>query len=684
MICKQIFLLPALLSLTAAIATPNYRKYHEVNANLEDHRHPTEDYEFGLDKDIVYETVTDKDCGIITIFVTEYAPISTSSLDSGSDANVWYQTEIKPSVTGSGAKTAAFTTYIHHGSPPVSTRVSSIRPKPTVDCQNGPRERACWKSNYTIDTDCKKEWPHTGAVVEYWLTVENGTLAPDGFERQVITFNGTIPGPLITANWGDTIRVHVKNNLLNNGTSVHWHGFRQLNTNDQDGTNGITECPLAPGQSKTYEFVATTYGTSWYHSHFSSQYGDGTVGPIVIHGPASADYDEDLGPILVQDWYHKTVFETEHYAQHVGPPKANNYLLNGINTAVDSKNGSSTGSRLTLKFQKGKKYLLRLINGSTDNHFKIGLDGHNFTVIAADFSPLEPFETDVIPIGVGQRYDVIVKANADVNNYWFRAVNSQQCGVNDNTGFKNANGIISYEGAPAGLPVSSPRTYAAECHDIPATDLVPIVSYPVDQPGFSVAAENTLAVGRPSKAIASYNAEPVFVWSLDGVAIDISWEDPTLLKLQNGISDFTPAENVIKLNSVNAWTYWIVQNQFQIAHPMHLHGHDFSLLGQGPGIFSAENNTVELNFNNPTRRDTAMLIENGWTAIAFKTDNPGAWLFHCHIGWHVGGGLSLQFLERESEILSTLRIGSDFKNTCDSWQSYIDAGPFYQKHDSGL
>ena len=107
-------------------------------------------------------------------------------------------------------------------------------------------------------------------------------------------------------------------------------------------------------------------------------------------------------------------------------------------------------------------------------------------------------------------------------------------------------------------------------------------------------------------------------------------------------------------------------------------------LGQGKGNFSAETNTPDLNFDTPTRRDTAMLIEEGWTAIAFKTDNPGAWLLHCHIGWHIGGGLSLQFLERESEIVRTLKKGDKLKKTCDAFEAYLSAGPFYTKNDSGL
>jgi len=107
--------------------------------------------------------------------------------------------------------------------------------------------------------------------------------------------------------WGDTISVTLTNGLTSNGTGIHWHGLRQLNTVTQDGVPGITECPLAPGDSKTYTFKATQFGTTWYHSHFSAQYGDGASGSIVIDGPASSNYDIDLGPYPVTDWYYPTV-----------------------------------------------------------------------------------------------------------------------------------------------------------------------------------------------------------------------------------------------------------------------------------------------------------------------------------------------------------------------------------------
>ena len=93
-----------------------------------------------------------------------------------------------------------------------------------------------------------------------------------------------------------------------NGTGVHWHGLRQLGSNQMDGVGGITECPIADGESRTYTFKATQYGSSWYHSHYSVQYGDGIVGGIIINGPATANYDLDLGVMPFTDWFYAPVY----------------------------------------------------------------------------------------------------------------------------------------------------------------------------------------------------------------------------------------------------------------------------------------------------------------------------------------------------------------------------------------
>lgn len=154
--------------------------------------------------------------------------------------------------------------------------------------------------------------------------------------------------------------------------------------------------PLAPGDTKTYTFLCTQFGSSWYHSHFSAQYGDGILGAIKINGPTTANWDVDLGTMTVQDWYYKTAYQNSILAEGRGPPTADNGLINGT-----MKNASGGGAYLKTTITKGKKYLLCLINTSLDNHFRISLDGHSLSVVQADFIPVVPVVKDWFFLGIG-------------------------------------------------------------------------------------------------------------------------------------------------------------------------------------------------------------------------------------------------------------------------------------------
>ena len=104
--------------------------------------------------------------------------------------------------------------------------------------------------------------PTTGVVRSYDIVVSRGTISPDGVERSALLINGGFPGPTIEANWGDTIQVTVTNNITGpeEGTSIHWHGLLQKGTPYEDGVPGISQCPIAPGQTHTYSFNADLYG----------------------------------------------------------------------------------------------------------------------------------------------------------------------------------------------------------------------------------------------------------------------------------------------------------------------------------------------------------------------------------------------------------------------------------------
>lgn len=93
------------------------------------------------------------------------------------------------------------------------------------------------------------------ARYQHW-TITDITANPDGVFRPMTVINGKFPGPMIMCNEGDTIVVDVINHAKN-ATSIHWHGLFQNGTNFMDGTVGVTQCPIAPGETFRYQFKVT-------------------------------------------------------------------------------------------------------------------------------------------------------------------------------------------------------------------------------------------------------------------------------------------------------------------------------------------------------------------------------------------------------------------------------------------
>lgn len=197
--------------------------------------------------------------------------------------------------------------------------------------------RDCWLTNGTFRWDISTDYEDVtltpkGIVRKYTLDAASMTLYADGFKNPYgKVFNQAFPGPWLQACWGDQLEVNVTNYLQFNGTTVHWHGIRQLHTMEMDGVNGVTQCPIAPLDWFVYKFNLTQYGTSWYHSHYSLQYVDGLLGPLTIHGPSSSDYDTAIDPILMQDYDHRSAFMDfyEEITPGHGPTTMTNILLNG-------------------------------------------------------------------------------------------------------------------------------------------------------------------------------------------------------------------------------------------------------------------------------------------------------------------------------------------------------------------
>jgi len=490
--------------------------------------------------------------------------------------------------------------------------------------------------------------------------------------------NNKFPGPVLTANWGDTLRITVNNRLLHNGTSIHWHGFRQLNSVQQDGANGITECAIAPGDSKVYQFKATEYGSTWYHSHFSNQYGDGVIGTIQINGPATANYDIDLGTYTLQDWYYITAFQAGARAFNGGlggaPPTGDNILINGTN-----KNAQGGGAYNKVTLTPGKKHRLRIVNTAIDASFRVNLDGHTFQVIANDFVPVVPYNTDYLQVGIGQRYDVIITANQTASNYWFRADAEPNCqSVNNGVG----RAIWTYAGRPVADPTTTAQANPPVGCNNPAS--VPKIAKTVPSANFASQAQSLPVGFGPVNS----NGQNVVLWTINGTSMIIDPGKPTLQYLATGNTSYPPSYNLVEVSPTAQWTFWVIQQAPgapPIAHPIHLHGHDMYVLGTGAGQFAdnAAANIASLKFTNPPRRDVAFLPGGGWLVISYPTDNPGAWLMHCHIAFHVSMGLSTQFLERKTQI-NLPAPNSPWFTTCNNWARYQRGKPVYPQDDSGL
>jgi len=308
-------------------------------------------------------------------------------------------------------------------------------------------------------------------------------------------------------------------------------------------------------------------------------------------------------------------------------------------------------------------------------------------VTSTDFVPIVPYKTNSLNIGIGQRYDVIVTADQPTASYFLRGINQVQCGVNYNDGLGTANGIIQYEGADSTDPTSTYAPYIDACEDEPLGSLVPVVSKTVDSSDFAAQA-STLPVNLSKVDI---GGESLYRWFLNDNSMVVDWSNPTLAQVAAGNTSFLSSQDVITLPTANTWTYWVIQNTLAVPHPMHLHGHDFSILGSGNGTFDVSM-VSQLNFQNPPRRDVTVLPSDSvsgtaWTVIAFPTDNPGAWLMHCHIAYHVADGLSLQFLEVPSQIVDIYgEQSANFRESCDKWNAYADGPtpPMYNKTGSGL
>jgi FtsP/CotA-like multicopper oxidase with cupredoxin domain len=106
-----------------------------------------------------------------------------------------------------------------------------------------------------------------------------------GVFTSAMAYNGSIPGPLIDANVGDTLIVHFTNNL-GEDTTIHWHGIDA--PIDMDGSH-ISQHWVPDGGTFDYEFELLTPGLKFYHPHIRTdvQVEHGLYGAVLVRDPVN-------------------------------------------------------------------------------------------------------------------------------------------------------------------------------------------------------------------------------------------------------------------------------------------------------------------------------------------------------------------------------------------------------------
>ena len=218
------------------------------------------------------------------------------------------------------------------------------------------------------------------------------------------TYNGLVPGPQIRVPYGQRVRIVVTNSLPE-ATTAHWHGIAVPNA--MDGVPDLTQKPIQPGGSFTYEFNAipagrdSKGGTFFYHSHYDEdrQVGLGLSGAFIIDPPNPSRYDVER-TIAINEW------TLDPSTGATRPPME----MEGMLPTYFTLNGKSFPATETIKVKRGQRVLFRLIGAGQFVH-PMHLHGTDFAVVAKDGHPLSaPYKADVVQVASGERYDIAFTA----------------------------------------------------------------------------------------------------------------------------------------------------------------------------------------------------------------------------------------------------------------------------------
>ncbi|KAI2472102.1 putative multicopper oxidase [Annulohypoxylon bovei var. microspora] len=571
--------------------------------------------------------------------------------------------------------------------------------------------------DYILDPDWDFGAPNQVRTYDWIIIDKEGD--PDGVVKPMMTINGQFPGPLVEVNEGDVVEVNVQNSA-SNSTAIHWHGIFQNGTNWMDGAAGVTQCPISPGASFRYKFNVTGQaGTYFYHGHQGVQALSGLVGPFVVHSRDEATqqpipYSSDR-VLLLQDWYYDSDSGLMRDVLSPGvedAPIPNTALINGVNQADCSDHPSRSCSDAekslpTLDLAPGQGHRLRFLNVGGFAWFQIAVDEHDsLPVIEADGTTVEPASKSTLVIAPGQRYSTVLTADqSSKESFWLRARMIKSCFAKQKlpeNGIDEAKAVVRYraqakrhggdESPP--LPTTSSKfQYLQTCRDLSSmTSLLPSPAKPAPEyADHSWHLRVNLAIGdwRLQRGVMNSSSfrpnlkSPTLHRVLDGLASNNkSFTQAGILN-----SAFDPDTELVVSHTGAAETVDIIlQNMDENAHPFHLHGTQMWVLGAGHGYFPGYE-VLDFNedgkgllfpaitdvVNNPLKRDTVTVEGFGWALLRFVADNPGVWLFHCHVIWHSEAGMGMQFISR-IDSMREWKLPEDSRQLCDAPEEELRKG----------
>lgn len=402
--------------------------------------------------------------------------------------------------------------------------------------------------------------------------------------RGVMTWNEGPEPPVIRVRQGDPFAARLINGL-SEPTTIHWHGLRIANA--MDGVPFLTQPYIYQNQTFDYAFAPPDAGTFWYHPHCNTltQMGHGLAGLFIVENPDDPPFDHEVA-LNVRDW--RLDGKGQFIAQFKPRTAARSGTFGTVNTAnwkvgpqYDAPAGGLTRVRIAIT--------------DVTRIYRFGLEGATAMVIAIDGNPVaEPFPFDTLTFGPGQRLDLAVLMPAE-EGATARLMNYQTSSPYEIASFRAT-------GQPLGRSLAD--VTALRPNPIGEAELGNAPVLPLD---LSATAEGA-PVTESFCGSLGYN-----FWAINKVP----WSGDTP----------DPHEPLYELKLGRSYVLELA-NRTPHSHPMHLHGMTFKVLQstKGPVL--------------PLYTDTYLIRPDEKVQLALKADNPGDWVFHCHIIEHQKTGMT--------------------------------------------